>query len=306
MNKFEAFEKLKEYSKDLSSVDYDEIYDLLKNGIQKIPLSLAKVKANINIDRVRKNKNSELFTNISELSYIKDKYVIDKFLTTFGRANLPHQVMFYGALQTSHIAQQRLTAIAETSSLFRVPNQNCIEGEVYTVSRWEVQNEFLVVEVVFSEYALANNSDIRKAFENQKKFLEAHNLPKEDLEFHLEFLKFISEQFSKKVNNPDDYKISAAYTNLVLLHPDVNGVAYPSVQTDYFGVNIVLPPEIVDRILKPTVCSTQIVYKNGLHTFIANGENFCDEIDQAKDLIWKKTDKKDLSNYDEVKVHIKI
>lgn len=136
--------------------------------------------------------------------------------------------------------------------------------------------------------------------------MEAHNLSKKDLEFHLEFLKFISEQFSKRVINPDDYKISAAYTNLVLLHPDVNGVAYPSVQTDYFGVNIVLPPEIVDSILKPKVCSTQIVYKNGLHTLIANGENFCDEIDQTKDIIWKQTDKKDLSNYDEVKRRIHL
>lgn len=46
MNKFEAFEKLKEYSKDLSAVSYDEVCDLFKNGIKHIPIPLAKNQEN--------------------------------------------------------------------------------------------------------------------------------------------------------------------------------------------------------------------------------------------------------------------
>ena len=176
MDKYEAFEKLKECSKNLTSVSYDEIVDLLKNGIKFIPLPIAKLWKNAFIDRVRPNKGTELFKHIDQLGYIKDKYVIDNVLTSFVRANNPHQVMFYGALETSLIDKPRLTAIAETSHIFRVPGTDCIDGEHYTVSRWETQEELLVVEVVFSEYALKNNPDIAKSFENQKKqrFFQLH------------------------------------------------------------------------------------------------------------------------------------
>ena len=304
MDKYEAFEKLKEYSKDLSSVSYEEILDLIKNGIKYIPIPLAKVRGKAHIDRVRPNKGEALYDHIDKLGYIKDKDIIEK-LKSFGRANLPHQVMFYGALETSLIDKQRLTAIAETSHLFR-ENKDCIEGEHYTVSRWETQEEFLVVEVVFSEFALKNNPDIQTSFEKQKQLLKDHGLDQKEMEFHLEFLKFISEEFSKKVINSDDYKISAAYTNIVLTHPDVNGISYPSVQTEYFGVNIVLTPEAVDKYLKPIVCSTQIVYKNGQNTLIANGHHYCDSIDKSKNIEWKEKDKATILDYEEVKKHIKL
>lgn len=196
MDKFQAFGKLKEHSKNLSTVSYNEIYDLLKNGIKQIPIPLAKIKKNAHIDRVRPNKGKILFKHIDELGYIKGKNVIENHLTSFGRANCPHQVMFYGALETSKIDKQRLTAIAETSHIFRNPGTDCIEGEYYTVSRWETNDEFFVVEVVFSEYALKNNPDIAQSFEKQKKFLLEHDLDEKETSFHLEFLKFISEEFS--------------------------------------------------------------------------------------------------------------
>ena len=304
MDKFEAFEKLKEYSKNLSAVSYEEVYDLLKNGIKYIPIPLAKIKKKAYIDRVRPNKGEILFKHIDELGYIKDKNIIENYLTSFGRANCPHQVMFYGALETSLIDKQRLTAIAETSHIFRKPEIDCIDGELYTVSRWEIQDEFLVVEIVFSEYALNNNPEIAQSFENQKKLLQEHNLDKKEMDFHLNFLKFISEEFSKKVSSNDDYKISAAYTNIALLHPDVNGICYPSVQTEYFGVNIVLTPETVDKYLKPIICSTQIVYKKGLKSLIANGKNYCKDIDINKDIDWKEHDKSILIDKDQVIIHL--
>lgn len=305
MDKYKAFEQLKEYSKNLTSVSYDEIYDLLKNGIRFIPLPIAKLWKNAHIDRVRQNKGQTLFKHINELGYIKDKNVIDNFLNSFGRANNPHQVMFYGALKTTLIDKPRLTAIAETSHIFRIPGTDCEDGELYTVSRWETQKEMLVVEVVFSEYALKNNPDIAKSYENQTKLLQEHNLGTQEIAFHLEFLKFISEEFSKKVINPEEYKISAAYTNLALTHPDVSGITYPSVQTDYFGVNIVLKPEIVDLYVTPEICSTQILYKKGEKSLIANGKNYCTEIDVNKDINWKEHDTKILLTKEQVIEHLK-
>jgi len=199
--------------------------------------------------------------------------------------------MFYGALKTSLIKEQRLTAIAETLYNFKDSGTDCIDGKYYTVSRWTTQNKLSVVEVVFSEYALKNNPDIARSYENQKRILQELNLGQDEVNFQLEFLKFISEEFAKQVSNPECYKISVAYTNLALLCPDVSGIAYPSVQTEYFGVNIVLSPEIVDKYLKPTICSTHIVFKKGMETLIENGKHYCKEIDTNKEIEWKEYDK---------------
>lgn len=78
---------------------------------------------------MRPNKGSSLYEHIDNLGYIKDRYIIDNYLLSFDRANCPHQVMFYGALGTSLIDKQRLTAIAETSDLFR-ENKDCKDGEI--------------------------------------------------------------------------------------------------------------------------------------------------------------------------------
>ncbi len=305
MDKHEALEKLRGHSKNLSAVSYEDIVNLMKNGIKQIPIPTAKVKKKAHIDRARPNKGRDLYEHVDRLGYIKDQETIDNKLVEFGRANCPHQVMFYGAVETSVIDKQRLTAIAETSDLFR-ENKNCPEGKYYTVSRWETLDEFLVVEVVFSEYALKYNPDIQKSYEKQKQFLQSLGLDQKDIDFHLDFLKFISEEFSKKVANPNDYKITAAYTNIALQHLDVIGIAYPSVQTEYFGVNVVLTPEGVKKYLKPILCSTQIVYRSAGNTIIANGEHYCDTIDESKNLEWKDSDKSILTDYKEVKTQLKI
>lgn len=305
MDKYQAFGKLKEYSKKLTEVSYNEIYDLLKNGIRSIPLPVAKLRKSAYIDRVRPNNGTALFKHIDDLGYIKDINVIDNLLNSFGRANNPHQVMFYGALETALIDKPRLTAIAETSHIFRIPGTDCLDGEHYTVSRWETQKELFVVEVVFSEYALKNNPDIAKSFQNQTKFLEEHNLEPQEIAFHLDFLKFISEEFSKRVTNPEEYKISAAYTNIALLHPDVSGITYPSVQTDYFGVNIVLTPKVVDTCIIPKICSTQILYKKGMKSLIANGRYYCKEIEVDKEIEWKEHESEMLTTKEQIIENLK-
>lgn len=92
--------------------------------------------------------------------------------------------------------------------------------------------------------------------------------------------------------------------NIVLLHPDVDGITYPSVQTDYFGVNIVLPPETVDKYLKPIICSTQIVYKKGQNSVISNGEHYCKDIDINSEIEWQESDKSILTDKEQALRHL--
>lgn len=303
MTKEEAFEKLKKYSKKLDTISYDEIHSLLRESIRRIPIPLAKFHRNSEIDRARLNKGDTLYNSIDDLGYIKDKSVIDHFLTDYGRANKPHQVMFYGAIKTSPIDKPRMTAIAETSKLFQDKDGYNLDGEKYTISRWICNEEFFVAEIVFAEEAVKNNPDIKRNFEKQIGF--ADELDENDIEFYKEFLIFISEEFARKTEKNDDYKISVAYTNIILEHPQVEGIIFPSVQTNYFGANIVVPTDTVDKYFKPTVCSTQILYKTPELTLIANGEHYSDELTD-NEINWKLTDEQYLSSKEEILRHFSL
>lgn len=210
--------------------------------------------------------------------------------------------MFYAAVRTSIIDKPRVTAIAETSRLFQDRNGHNLDGEKYTISRWRNKQEFFVAEIVFAKDAIKNNPDIKKAFDNQIKL--ANNLDEKDIEYYKEFLVFISEEFARKIEKNGDYKISVAYTNLILEHPQIEGIVFPSVQTNFLGANLVVPPTTVDKYFAPEVCSTQILYKTPNKTFIANGKHYCDTIDEDE-LKWKETNPQYLSSKEEIENHFK-
>ncbi|AKH93223.1 hypothetical protein [Elizabethkingia anophelis] len=302
MTKEQAFEKLKEYSTQLEYISYEDIYNLLRYSIKRIPIPQAKFNNNSKIYRARLNKGDELYRSINDLGYIKDKNVIDNYLNEYGRANKPHQVMFYGGVRTSTINEPRVTAIAETSKLFQNKNGHNLDGEKYTISRWRNNQEFFVAEIVFAKDAIKNNPDIKKAFNNQIKL--ADSLKEKDIEYYKEFLVFISEEFARRIEKNDDYKISVAYTNLILEHPEIEGIVFPSVQTNFLGANLVVPPTTVDKYFVPEVCSTQILYKTSDKTLFANGEHYCDTMEEDE-LKWKETEPQYLSSKEEIENYFK-
>ncbi|NCI51390.1 hypothetical protein GWC95_15785 [Sediminibacterium roseum] len=299
----EALDQLKMISPILEHVPYDEIMSLLKDSVRKIPLSLAKLPAGTNIDRARQNKGEALYTSVyDELSYIRNQNVIDNFLTEYGRANKPHQPMFYGALESTLVGTQRVTAIGEVSALFQNRNGVSLNGELYTISRWRNTVELTVVEIVFAQKAIDTNPDIKKAFEKQTAFAAALNEP--DIDFFQEFLIFISEEFAREKKTHNDYKISTAYTELALSNPEVQGITYPSVQLDLWGQNIVFSPAIVDQYLEIHVLSTQRLYKNKLNTFGANHKNCLNPKDCHDNIIWTDLDPQYMSPYAEILAHL--
>ncbi|MBK8045084.1 MAG: hypothetical protein IPK21_22025 [Haliscomenobacter sp.] len=268
-----AFKQLVEFSKDLENVNYEEIKNIISKSIRQVPIATAFLRKGWFVDRVRVNKGNQLFTNENEISYIKDQYVIDNYLTQFGRANKPHQVMFYGAVKSSEIWQPRATAIFETSQILKDKEAVNIEGELLTVSRWKVLEDILLVEIVFDDDAIAKNPNTRAAFNHHMKQIAHHPLR----ELGLRQIQFFSREFAKKVENHWEYKISVAYTELILhdKKPSINGypiegIAYPSVPSDHKGQNVVLRPDVVDAKLELELVSTHIVHKNQLKSFVNN------------------------------------
>lgn len=268
-----AFNKLIEFSKDLESIDYAEIKTVISKSIKQVPIATAFIRKGQYIDRVRVNKDNKLFTKEDCISYIKDQYVIDNCLTEFGRANRPNQVMFYGALESSEIQQPRVTAIFETSQLLKDRESINIEGELLTVSRWKVLEDILLIEIVFDEDAIRKNPDIRQSFNHHIEEISYHPLR----ELGLRQIKFFSNEFAKTADSHWDYKISVAYTDLILhdKRPSINGfpiegIAYPSVPSDHKGQNVVLRQDVVDRKLELEAVATQVIHKNKLKHFVNN------------------------------------
>ena len=295
-----ALNELINIANKLGSVDYSYIVELISNSIRFVPITLAKLHKGAMIDRVRMNKGETLFTSESEISYIKDRNVIDNYLTEFGRANKPHESLFYGAIESTQIDMQRATALFESCSLFKDINSVCIEGQLCTVSRWEVLEELIVAEMVFSDEALATNPDIQKSFAFHFDQVKEHPAR----EIALRQLQFFSNQYARKINTHEDYKISVAFSELLLSKIDVAGIAYPSVASELKGQNIVLKPEIVDKFLKLKVVSTMRVHKNGLKSFVTNHKYVNNINDNNSNFNWIDTDSKDLSNEEEIKHYL--
>lgn len=295
MSYVEAFKKLQEYSKKLESVEYEKLIEILKKSIRKIPVPLAKLRPESAIERARANNGTPLFKSIEELGYIKNEEIIKK-LNKFGRANKPHEVLFYSAIQTSKLDKARVTAIAETSRLFLDKNSIQMDGELFTVSRWRNKKELIIAEVVYAEEAIKNNEDVKASYEKQKQF--AKELKDVDSEFFEDFLIFISNEYARIAESHHDYKISTAYTELILTHKDVQGITYPSVQTSYAGANLVLPTGIVDEFLYPEVATTSMLYKNKMKMTIGNGGHFSQKL--GNEIIWEKLDEKHMTPKEEL------
>lgn len=290
-----AFQKLIEYSKNLENTSYDQIAEIIKRSIRQVPVATGILKKGACIDRVRVNDNDVLFSREEDISYIKDQVIIDNYLTSFGRANKPHQVMFYGALESTKIPQQRATAIFETSRVLKKKDSINLQGELVTVSRWRVLEDIVVIEIVFCDKAIVSNPDTQKAFEYHMKKLQFHPLR----ELGLRQIQFFSKEFAKQVDHDWDYKISVAYTNLILHDHEVtiegrkiSGIAYPSVPSNYFGQNIVLRPDVVDSSLELESVSTHLVHKNKLKSFVNNHKYVVDFGENNSNFVWVDMDPK--------------
>ena len=269
-----GYEQLNLFSSNLESTDYVDIINLIKNNIKKIPITSAILTKGTFIDRVRPNDGENLFVSEDQISYVKDQDVIDKYMTKYGRCNQPHQVLFYGAIESSIINKQRVTAIAETSRIFKDVESINLEGELLTLSRWEVMEDIVIAELVFHDAAIQISPDTRKSFN--------HHFPKifesPDREIMLKLLKLFSFEFAKVVSSHEhfNYKISTAFTNLIIndgILPNerkIEGITYPSVVSGYQGQNIVLRPDVVDQKLKLKYVTTHSLHKNKLKSFINN------------------------------------
>lgn len=238
---------LEQVRDNLDYVDYDLIYKSIEDLKDKM-LPTSMLKKDHFIDRVRINKEDEVFTSIDDISYISDIEVL-KNNVEFGRANKPHQPVFYGSIISPQINIPRAVAYLETSKkVSEIRNLKNIH-EVFTLSRWRVLDDLEIIEMIFCDEAIKKNNYAKESFNSQlKNFI---HLP---LRSHYEKQGiFFSNEFARndiRNNESFKYKISAAYINYIWEKTPFKGITYPSVASEYRGQNVALLPSIVDTFLK--------------------------------------------------------
>ena len=251
---------LEQIKYNLGYVDFDIIYKSICDLPDKA-VPIAKIKKGTAIDRVRINKKGEVFNSITEINYITDNGVLDKL--KFGRANKSKQAIFYGAIESTEIPQQRIVSYFETSEILHDLDKHDNIEEIFTVSRWIVKEDFDVIEMIFSDDAIKVSSDTKESYEIQLSRLTDESLK----EHHIAQLRFFSNEFAKvEIDTPGDYKISAAYVDYLWNKTSFKGVTYPSVQLAYKGQNIALKPEYVDKYLDlEIVCMCKFERRNKIN-----------------------------------------
>lgn len=122
----------------------------------------------------------------------------------------------------------------------------------------------------------------------------------DEVDFYTEFVVFISDQFARPKRTHHDYMISTAYAEYAMNKAGLDGVAFPSVQTRYYGQNVVLKPTVVDKFLTIEVLSTQRVYKNRMNNFVANHKNCANPGDCADNIVWTDLDPQFMSTKEDI------
>ncbi|TLV00354.1 hypothetical protein [Dyadobacter luticola] len=238
----------------LAYVDYEMIYQSIENLDHKIiPTSLLH-KGHF-IERARINYGGEIFTRPDQVSYISDPEVL-RDRVKFGRANVPEQGVFYGSIVSPEIEMPRAVAYFETSSRIeelKLPGQF---EEIFTVSRWEILETVQLAEIIYADQYSGTSKYVQMSIQNQRAHVEEaiEQLKlREDVDYTEHFAlqsKIICNEFAKtEIDSPDDYKISAAYANYILNRTPAQGLTYPSVKSGYKGQNVVMLPNVVDKIL---------------------------------------------------------
>ncbi|WP_321318036.1 hypothetical protein [Labilibaculum sp.] len=211
---------------------YQRIYDIINEQViipfvtMTIPIGQIFYRARLNNGRSFKSKSDISHnTNLQEIK--------------IGRANYFNQSVFYA----SH---KEKTAIFETSQ--SIKNREIGKNEIITVGKWVVNKPIEVIPIIHDKEFQEKNEILQAKYLN---FLKTNPLfTNEWIQAHFEF---ISNQFARKVNVLEEYKISCAFFNVMkerkFSNVGVSGILYPTIEWEKNDLNIALTPECADNHL---------------------------------------------------------
>lgn len=197
---------------------------------------------------VNNSKENPEFNTVSRISFKPAE-----FNKNYLRASTPKNTMFYGSVISEDLEEDekkyaRLVGAAEVSSLMR--NSDVIDGSSrITFGKWEVVENMSLATIInpLQKYDQPYlNKLATKYLENLEK------VPQDIKENTLEWLAFLSAEFSKNVSsgNNHEYLISSKFTEILTSTSKYDGIVYPSVQAKGYGLCVAIHPRAMSK-LKP-------------------------------------------------------
>lgn len=264
----------------LSDYPIAEIDNLMAN-MGPVAIFVTEYNHTIEIERaVNNTKDEPEFNSVSRISFKPAQYNHN-----YLRASTPNNTMFYGSvvpleLQESKDEKERRNArivgMAEVSTLIR--SSEVVEGySRMTFGKWEVVEQLSLATIIdttknYDEPYLTKLSDKCKEFLN--------DVPADIKENTINWLTYFTYEFSKEVSNGNnhDYLISAKFTEKFVNTTGYDGVIYPSVQTNGYGLCVAIHPRAMHKLklTKVLQCKlTKSLKEDGEHLFQLSNEKNC-------------------------------
>lgn len=193
------------------------------------------------------NNLNEIFPNVSRCSY---NPIVEKI--NLQRCNYPEQQVFYCCVPSeSKQVSSSLTTLLETGIEY-ITNKNR-QASIFTLSKWCTLRPLLLYMLPFSTISFEKNKDFRILNERIRPYIdtEFHNRPDEKKAF-FEFFEMMCNIFITQEQKQFYYRMSAAFYNALVKRAKkenfkMDGLLYPSANTQASGMNAVLKKELIDN-----------------------------------------------------------
>lgn len=257
-------------NKDWSKKSFSDLIREFRTTFISIPFFPVVLKKGSFVFRGRKKSifHEGPFERLDEIG-IKPK----QFVTSFGRANIPNQSVFYCCTKPETVAREVTQwYINDSGRAQDLISRNIMEFDPFTqlmtISIWEVKEDLILASLLFNDYSI-NNDPLFKEFDSQRKIVD-----KNQNENIIKSKNLILDFFCKEYAKPDvkfeeDYKYTAYYAFEIYntIKPKLDGLIYSSVANNYDGENIALTEDAFKQKLKfitATYCYTANVHHNPL------------------------------------------
>jgi hypothetical protein len=200
------------------------------------PSQSSSLKPGMLVFRARPHASQKRLTHEHEVSYRRDAENVG-----IGRANLAKHPIFYGAVRSMEVPHPWFLACNEVC---HKPYPPC---QTFTATAWRVRKELPLINLTSHAEQASGMAAARMAFNGVHGMLD--KVPPNHRDHTIAMMKCLGEEFSKTVENNEDYWISAAFAHFVYCNL-AGGISYPSVANHFKGFNVAIRPDIVDEHLE--------------------------------------------------------
>lgn len=223
----------------------EELYSIFRmvDGTS-LPMIKMVIPAYSTFVRQRPNLDVGQYNYISELQYPP------ALSTSYGRANIPYNPMFYSCAGSNRDDNNDVvllgTSILESSKFAR--DINGIGKEMFTSSIWKCRRDLSLLALPFSEELESPCNEIRVIQGEWKLKIESGYVNSDAKEL----VQYMSTEISRELHGKDYFKISNFVYWLLFQNESTrcaDGIIYPSIKAQGKCFNIALKPAVVDESL---------------------------------------------------------